>query len=141
LKLVLITVECKGLPPRSADSRTWCLETNWRVKAQFAERIRMASRVGPHFRSAASRVPRQILKPRSLDFDPDASVGIRPSFEPKLLFALLAFKLCWKSTNRNALTSVCRRLNTPIGVSILSQPVEGILQAFDGIDMAPVKSP
>ena len=51
LKLVLLTVECKGLPPRSADSRTWCLvETNWRVKAQFAERIRVASRVGPHFR-------------------------------------------------------------------------------------------
>jgi hypothetical protein len=23
---------------------------NWRAKAQFAERIRMASRVGPHFR-------------------------------------------------------------------------------------------
>jgi len=79
-------------------------------------------------------MPRKILKPRSLNFDPDASVGIRPSFEPKLLFALLAFKLCWKSTHRNALTGIRRRLNTPIGVSILSQPVEGI-------DMAPVKSP
>jgi hypothetical protein len=85
-------------------------------------------------------MPRQILKPRSLDFDPDASVGIRPSFEPKLLFSLLAFKLCWKSTHRSALTGIRRRLNAPIGVSILSQPVEGILQAFDGIDMAPVKS-
>ena len=86
-------------------------------------------------------MPRQILKPRPLDFDPDASVVIRPSFEPKLLFSLLAFKLCWKSTHRSALTGVRRRLNTPIGVSILSQPVEGILQAFDGIDVAAIKSP
>ena len=38
-------------------------------------------------------MPRKILKLRSLNFDPDASVGIRPSFEPKLLFSLLAFKL------------------------------------------------
>jgi hypothetical protein len=66
MKLVLLTVECKGLPPRSADSRTWFLT-----------------------------MPRQILKPRSLDFDPDASVGIRPSFEPKLLFSLLAFNWCF----------------------------------------------
>src|SRR6202043_2795379 len=67
-------------------------------------------------------MPRQILKPRSLDFYPDASVGIRPSFEPKLLFSLLAFKLRWKSTHRNALTCVRHRLNTPMGISILSQP-------------------
>jgi len=26
VSLVLLMVECKGLPPRSADSRTWCLE-------------------------------------------------------------------------------------------------------------------
>jgi hypothetical protein len=32
-------VECKGLPPRSADSQTWCPEMNWRVKAQFPERV------------------------------------------------------------------------------------------------------
>jgi len=43
LKLVPLTVECKGLPPRSAHSQTWCLEMNWRVKAQFAERIRMVA--------------------------------------------------------------------------------------------------
>jgi hypothetical protein len=46
IKLVLPTVECKGLPPRSADSRTWCPECpemNWRVKAQFPERIRMVA--------------------------------------------------------------------------------------------------
>ena len=91
--------------------------------------------------SGGLTMPRQILKPRSLDFDPDATVGIRPSFEPKLLFSLLAFKLRWKSTHRNSLTRVRDRLDTPISVSILSQPVEGILQAFDGIDMAPVKSP
>jgi hypothetical protein len=86
-------------------------------------------------------MPRQILKPRSLYFDPDTLVCIRPSFEPKLLFSLFAFKSRWKSRHRNALTCVRHYLNKPIGVSILSQPVEGILQAFDGIDMAAVESP
>ena len=33
----------------------------------------------------------------------------------------------------------CR--NTPIGITILLQPVEGILRAFDGIDVAAIKSP
>jgi hypothetical protein len=63
--------------------------------------------------------------------DLEGELGI--FFEPKLLFSLLAFKLRWKSTDRNALRCVRHRLNTPIGISILSQSIEGIFQAFDGI--------
>src|ERR1700675_2199577 len=130
----------QGVASPALPTHEICLETNWREKRTSPSAF--AWLLGSGLTSVwCLTMPRQILKPRSLDFDPDASVGIRPSFEPKLLFSLLAFKLCWKSTHRNALTGIRRRLNTPIGVSILSQPVEGILQAFDGIDMAPVKSP
>jgi hypothetical protein len=60
-----------------------------------------------------------------LDFDPDAPIRIGPAFEPKLLFSLFAFKFRWKSTHGEALdASVFHYLNTPIGISILSQPVE-----------------
>jgi hypothetical protein len=92
--------------------------------------------------SVGRSMPRKILNPRPLDFDLDASVRIRPSFEPKLLFSLFAFQFCWKSTHRSAVrVRISHDLNPPIGVSILSQPVEGILQAIDGINMAPVKTP
>jgi hypothetical protein len=92
--------------------------------------------------SVRRTMPRKILKPRPLDFDSDASVRIRPSFEPKLLIPLFAFKFGWKSAHRSAVrVRIFHDLNLPIGISILSQPVEGILQPFDGIDMAPVKTP
>jgi hypothetical protein len=55
------------------------------------------------------------MQPRSLDFDPDESVGIRPSFEPKLLFsllALLAFKLRWNNSASDTLNFIRRRLDS-----------------------------
>jgi hypothetical protein len=90
-----------------------------------------------------STMPGQIVKECPLDFDLDLIVSIRLSFEPKLLFSFLAFKIRWKSTRGKAPgLSVFHRLNTPIGISMLSRSLDGILyQPFDGIDMALVKSP
>ena len=43
-KLVLLTVECKGIAsPLCRLTNLVPEETNWRVKAQFAERIRMVA--------------------------------------------------------------------------------------------------
>ena len=81
------------------------------------------------------------MQPRSLDFDPDTPIRIGPSFETKLLFSFFAFKFRRKSTHGEALYgTVFHYLNTPVGVSILPQPVDGILQPFKGKDMTAVKS-
>jgi hypothetical protein len=81
------------------------------------------------------------MQPRTLDFDPDTPIRIGPSFETKLLFSLFAFKFRRKATHEEALKgTVFHYLNTPVGVSILLQPVDGILQPLKGIDMIAVKS-
>jgi hypothetical protein len=81
------------------------------------------------------------MQPRSLNFDPDTPIRIGPSFETKLLFSLFAFKFRRKATHGEALYgTVFHYLNTPVGVSILPQPVDGKLQPFKGIDMTAVKS-
>jgi hypothetical protein len=86
-------------------------------------------------------MPRQILKPRSLDFDPDAPVCVGTSFEPELLISFFAFKFRRKSTHRETLNGiVLRYLDTPVRISILTPPLEGIHQPIDGIDVAQVKS-
>jgi hypothetical protein len=88
-------------------------------------------------------MPRKILQPGALDFDPDVPVCVRPSLEPELLFSLFAFKFRWKTTNGDASSvGMLHGLNTPMSISIFLQPLYGILYgSFDGIDMAPVKSP
>jgi hypothetical protein len=88
-------------------------------------------------------MPRKTLEPGALDFDPDAFVCVRPSFEPKLFFSLFTFKSCWKSAHGDASCgNVFHCLHTPMSISILAQPFDGMPdQALDGIDMAPVKSP
>ncbi len=53
--------------------------------------------------SSCRTIPWKIMQPCSLDFDPDASIRIGPSFEPKLLFSLFAFKFRRKATHGQAL--------------------------------------
>jgi hypothetical protein len=86
-------------------------------------------------------MPRQILKPSSLDFDPDAPVCLGTSFEPELLISFFAFKFRRKSAYRETLNVIVfHYLDTPIGISILTQPLGGIDQPIDGIDVTSVKS-
>src|ERR1700733_7165002 len=76
----------------------------------------------------ARTIPRKIMQPRTLNFDPDTPIRIGPSLEPELLFSFFAFKFRRKSTHGEALSgTVFRYLNTPVGVSILPQPVDRIL--------------
>jgi hypothetical protein len=86
-------------------------------------------------------MPRQILKPSSLDFDPYAPVCVGTSFEPELLISFFAFKFRRKSTHRETLNGIVfHYLDTPVRISILPPPLEGIHQPIDGIDVAQVKS-
>jgi hypothetical protein len=81
------------------------------------------------------------MKPSSLDFDPDAPVCVGTSFEPELLISFFAFKFRRKSTHKETLNVIVfHYLDPPIGISILTQPVKGIHQPIDGIDVTQVKS-
>jgi hypothetical protein len=76
-----------------------------------------------------------------LGFDPDAPVCVSTSFEPELLISFFTFKFRRKSTHRETLNRIVfHYLDTPVGISIRAQPLEGIHQPIDGIDVAQVKS-
>jgi hypothetical protein len=88
-------------------------------------------------------MPWKSSKPSALDFDPNVPVCVRPAFKPKLFFSLFTFKLRRKSAHQDAsCESVLHCFHTPMSISILAQPCDGMLdQPLDRIDMAPVKSP
>jgi hypothetical protein len=52
-------------------------------------------------------MPREIVKPGALNFDPDVPVNVRLSFKPKLVFALFAFKLLLETRASKRLVCAC----------------------------------
>jgi hypothetical protein len=136
LKLVLLTVDFKGAIDRLPI-------TGWplRPRVSSSRSNTYSENSGRGLLGSSPTMPRQILKPRSLDFDPYAPVCVGTSFEPELLISFFAFKFRRKSTHRETLNGiVLRYLDTPVRISILTPPLEGIHQPIDGIDVAQVKS-
>lgn len=86
-------------------------------------------------------MPRKILQPSPLNLDPNVPVRIRPSFKPELLFPLFAFERRWKSLRRRIFgMRIFHYFDAPIRIAIAPKSLDGMLQPFDSVDMAPVKS-
>jgi hypothetical protein len=88
-------------------------------------------------------LPGKIVKPCALNDDSDAPVYLPLSFKPKLVFALLAFKLGWKSSYRSTWRpGIFHGRNMPMGISMFPQALDGIDdQLVNRIDVTTVKTP
>jgi len=86
-------------------------------------------------------MPRQFVKPCPLNLDLEFPVRVCLSLVPKLIFALFAFKFRGKSASGNAFgVRVFHGFDTPVGVSVFSQPFDGArYESFDRVDMASAK--
>ena len=87
-------------------------------------------------------MPGEIVQPGPLNFDQDVDIGVRLSFEPELIFVLVAVDHCWKSPDRNPL---CLLVFNGLGTPVFLVTLPGLFgrvfgQSFDGIDLASIKS-